>query len=84
MEVQVSVKVIKEKSFDPNFLVKVSYDDGSIRFKDELISVTRRPPKVKVSYPENMEKVKDSIDTKRLELEILRAIVDHLLTGKRL
>jgi len=84
LDLQISVKVLKEKSFDPNFLVKVSYDDGNIRLKDELVSVSRRPPKVKCTYPESIEQVKDSIDIKKLELEILRAIVESLLTGKRL
>ncbi len=84
MEVQLNVKVIKEKSFDPNFMVKVSYDDGETCFKDEVVSVSRKPPKVRFVYSETIEKVEDRIDIKKIELEILRVIVESLLSGKRL
>ena len=84
MEVQLNVKVIKEKSFDPNFMVKVSYDDGETCFKVEVVSVSRKPPKVRFVYSETIEKVEDKIDIKKIELEILRVIVESLLSGKRL
>ena len=84
MEAQISASIIKEKSFDPNFQVKVSYDDGKTRFKNEIVFVSRKPPKVSIDYPESVLKVRDKIDIKKIELEIMRAIVDTLLTGKRL
>lgn len=83
LEKNISVEVIKEKSFDPNFLVRVSYDDGKIRFKNEVFSVLRRPPKVKVEYPVSVENMIENVDVKKIELEIMRAIVDTLLSNSK-
>lgn len=74
---------MKDKSFDPNFQVRVSYDDGKTHFKNEVISVCRKPPKVKFEYSETIEKVLDKIDVKKIELEVMRVIVESLLTGRR-
>lgn len=86
METKIHVEVVKDKSFDPNFLVKVTYDDGKTHFKNELLTVSRKPPKVNVEYPASLENIREKIDTKKIELEIMRAIVDTLLSnsGKRL
>ncbi len=86
METRVSVEVVKDKSFDPNFVVKVSYDDGKNRFRNEEVLVSRKPPKVKIEYPDHVKKLLDKIDISKIELEIMKGIVEVLLnnSGKRL
>lgn len=81
MDTNIKAEVIKEKSFDPHFLVKVSYDDGINRFKNEIVSVERKPPRVKIDYPESINKIIDKIDIKKIEIEILKAIVESLLSS---
>ena len=85
METNIAVEVVKDKSFDPSFLVKVSYDDGKTKFVKEEFSVSRKPPKVHIEYPEQLKKILEKTDTQQIELEIMRAIVEFLLnsTGKR-
>lgn len=86
MEVKIKVEVVREKSFDPHFQVKVSYEDGIIKFKNELVSVSRKPPRVNIEYSETIQKYIDRIDIKQIELEIMKSIVENLLSnsGKRL
>ncbi|MGI6623168.1 MAG: hypothetical protein GX227_02630 [Clostridiaceae bacterium] len=86
MEIKLKAEVVREKSFDPHFWVKVSYDDGTVKFKNELVSVSRKPPKVNIEYSETIKKYADKIDIKQIELEIMKAIVESLLgnSGKRL
>lgn len=82
METKIKAEVIRDKSFDPYFLVRVSYDDGKNRFIDELVSVERRPPRVTIEYSENINKMIDKIDVKKIELEIMKAIVENLLSRR--
>lgn len=86
MKIDIRAEVIKEKSFDPHFQVRVSYDDGTVKFRNELVSVSRKPPRVNVEYSETINKYIDKIDIKQVELEIMKAIVENLLSssGKRL
>ena len=81
METRIKAEVIKEKSFDPHFFVRVSYDDGINRFVDEIVSVDRKPPKVTITYTEYIKNIVDKIDVKKIEIEILEAIVESLLTS---
>lgn len=83
---EIKAEVVKEKSFDPHFLVKVTYDDGITKFKNELVSVTRKPPRVNIEYPDIIKKAIDKINIKQMELEIMKAVVECLLSnsGKRL
>ncbi len=82
METKIKAEVIRDKSFDPHFWVRVSYDDGINRFIDELVSVERRPPRVTIEYSENINKMIDKIDVKKIELEIMKAIVENLLSRR--
>lgn len=81
MKTRIKAEVIKEKSFDPHFFVRVSYDDGIYRFVDEIVSVDRKPPKVTITYTEYINNIVDKIDVKKIEIEILEAIVESLLTS---
>lgn len=83
MEAKIKAEVIKEKSYDPNFLVRVSYDDGKVKFRNEMVSVSRRPPKVNIEYPDSIEHLIEKIDVKKLELEVMKAIVEALLSNSR-
>lgn len=78
----IKAEVIRDKSFDPNFLIRVSYDDGTKRFIDEIVSVNRKPPRIKIEYPESIRKNIDEIDVKRIEIEIMKAIVESLLSSR--
>ncbi len=86
MKINIKAEVVKEKSFDPHFVIKVTYDDGVTRFKNELISVSRKPPKVNMEYPDTINNVIDKINIKQIELEIMKTIVEFLLinSAKRL
>ncbi len=79
MKINIRADVVKNKSFDPYFVVKVSYDDGTNRFVEEMVSVERKPPRVTIEYPETVNKMIDRIDIKKIELEIMKAIVEDLL-----
>lgn len=79
MDTTITAQVVKEKSYDPNFIVRVSYDDGNVRFSNEMFTVTRKPPKVNIEYPENVKQILGEIDSARVELEIMKAIVEYLV-----
>lgn len=81
METSIKAEVVKDKSFDPHFLVRVSYDDGINKFKNETVSVLRKPPRIGIDYPESVQKILERIDEKQLELEIMKAIVENLLNS---
>lgn len=83
METKIKAEVIRDKSFDPHFIVRVSYDDGKFRFNDVTVSVLRKPPRVSIDYPESVNKIIDKIDVKKIELEIMKAIVESLLSSTR-
>ncbi len=82
MNTEVRAEVIKNESFDPHFMVRVSYNDGKYKFI-EVVPVDRKPPKVTINYPENVKKIIDKIDVKKLEIEIMKAIVENLLGSNR-
>ncbi|HOK42126.1 MAG TPA: hypothetical protein PLD49_00460 [Thermoclostridium caenicola] len=79
----ISVNVIKEKSFDPVFKVRVSYQDQEVSFSDVVVEVLRQPPKVTINYPEEIRSVLPNINVKKLELEILNKIAEFLLLNAR-
>jgi hypothetical protein len=83
LELKITAEIVREKSYDPNFMVRVSYDDGKTRFKNELVSVSRKPPRVNIEYPENLAIILEKVDTQKIELEIMRAIVEMLLGNSR-
>ncbi|HHU90200.1 MAG TPA: hypothetical protein GXZ22_03965 [Clostridiaceae bacterium] len=83
MKTNIRAEVIRNESFDPYFVVKVSYNDGINKFFDEVVSVERKPPKVTVKYPESIKKIIDKIDVKKIEIEIMKAIVESLLSSNR-
>ncbi|NLE25594.1 MAG: hypothetical protein GX625_09685 [Clostridiaceae bacterium] len=82
METKIKAEVIRDKSFDPHFWIKVSYDDGKNKFIDEMVSVERKPPRVKIEYSESIIKMIDKIDVKKIELEIMKTIVENLLRSR--
>ena len=55
LKTNIRAEVIRNESFDPYFVVKVSYNDGINKFFDEVVSVERKPPKVTVKYPESIK-----------------------------
>lgn len=76
---RISVSIVREKSFDPDFTVRVSYKDENVSFKNAIVKVTRRPPRVTIDYPENIKSLLSKINVKKLELEIMNKIVEFLL-----
>ncbi len=83
MKINIRADVVKNKSFDPYFVVKVSYDDGKNKFVEEMVSVERKPPRVTIEYSETINRMMDRIDIKKIELEIMKAIVEDLLGPKK-
>jgi hypothetical protein len=83
LQTKIKAEVIKDKSFDPYFWIKVSYDDGTNKFIDEMVSVERKPPRVTIEYSETINRMMDRIDIKKIELEIMKAIVEDLLGPKK-
>ena len=77
----ISVSVVKEKSYDPAFTVMVSYQDENISFKNVLVDVLRQPPRVTIQYPDEIQSVLPKINSKKLELEILNKIAEYLLNA---
>ena len=62
----ISVSVVKEKSYDPAFTVMVSYQDENISFKNVLVDVLRQPPRVTIQYPDEIQSVLPKINSKNL------------------
>lgn len=83
LEKKIDVSVIKEKSFDPYFVLKVSYQDDQVSFKNAIVNVVRKPPKVKIEYPDEIMPMLSQVDIKKLELEIMHKIVEYLLNASR-
>lgn len=79
----IAASVIKDKSFDPVFQMKISYEDENVKFKDVIVDVQRRPPRVRVDYPDEIRLLLPKIDVKKLELEIMNKIVEFLLSSSR-
>lgn len=82
MKTEVRAEVVKNESFDPHFMVRVSYNDGKYKFV-ELMPVDRKPPRVTIHYPDSVKKIIDKIDVKKIEIEIMKAIVEVLLKANR-
>lgn len=82
MSTEVRAEVIKNESFDPHFMVRVSYNDGKYKFV-EVMPVERKPPKVTIHYSDSVKKIIDKIDVKKIEIEIMKAIVESLLRANR-
>jgi len=78
LNTEVRAEVLKNESFDPHFMIRVSYDDGKYKFV-EVMQVDRKPPKVTIDYPDSVIKILDKIDQKKIEIEIMKAIVENLL-----
>jgi|BioPla2DNA2_1021312.scaffolds.fasta_scaffold18989_2 hypothetical protein len=74
-----SVSVIKEKSADPNFKVKVSIFSNSFSVRNAEVDVLRVPPKVSIRYPQEIESNLTEIDRKKLDLEILNKVVEYIM-----
>lgn len=74
-----SVGVIKEKSTDPNFTLNVSIYDSTVSVTNVQVEVQRISPKVSIRYPEEIQNVLPQIDQKKLELEILNKVVEHIM-----
>jgi hypothetical protein len=79
METSISARVVKEESHDPEFILKISYNDGVTCFSGETVRVLRKPPRVRIEYPGNIKKFLNKIKRAEMELEIMRAIVEYLL-----
>ncbi|HOQ76176.1 MAG TPA: hypothetical protein PK369_06355 [Thermoclostridium sp.] len=79
----ISVSVVREKSLDPVFKVLVSYRDENVSFRNAEVEVLRKPPRVVIHYPEEVQRVLPQINSKKLELEILNKIAEYLLSGGR-
>lgn len=80
---RIDVSVIREKSFDPIFHLKITYEDEGVVFKNAVVEVTRRPPKVTIDYPEDVKPLLPKVDIKKLELEIMNKVVAFLLGSSR-
>ncbi|NLG87727.1 MAG: hypothetical protein GX494_00685 [Clostridiaceae bacterium] len=74
-----SVSVIKEKSADPNFKVRVSIYGSSFCVKNAEVDVLRLPPRVRINYPSEIETKLSETDRKKLDLEILNKVVEHIM-----
>jgi hypothetical protein len=48
-----------------------------------MVSVERKPPRVTIEYSETINRMMDRIDIKKIELEIMKAIVEDLLGPKK-
>lgn len=79
MPTYMDVILHKDKSFDPSFQLSVSYTDGDISFKHVLVNAYRKPPRLKIEYPEEIQPLLDKIDLKVLELEIMKKIVEFII-----
>lgn len=74
-----SVSVIKEKSADPNFKVKVSIFGSSFSVKNAEVDVLRLPPRVNIRYPHEIEANLTETDRKKLDLEILNKVAEYIM-----
>lgn len=81
MATSVKASIIKERSFDPNFYVKVNYEDGTVSFNELIVKVVRTPPKVSFVYPDEIETILGTIDQQRMELELLNCVVAHIMNN---
>ena len=74
-----SVDLIKEKSVDPFVQLNVSVYGQNIKVTNAKVEVLRRPPKVSFTYPDELKNVLLPTEQKKLELEILNKIVEHII-----
>lgn len=73
-----SIDVIKE-SLDPVFKLNVSVYGNNLKIKNARVEVLRRPPKVRITYPDELKNVLSATEQKKLELEMLNKIVEHII-----
>ena len=77
-----SVRVLKEKSIDPEFNIEFSYKDENVSINKSNVKIIRRPPRVTINYASDIQEIINSIDIynrKKLELEMLHKIIDWLV-----
>ena len=79
MEPKIKVSVVREKSFDPTFVVKVDYDSEVLRLSGITCTVTRTPPRVTFAHPPEILDQLAEVDQKKLELEIMNSILSFIM-----
>lgn len=79
MEVQAAV--IEESSCDPFFKLKFSCEGMDVNIKRGYAQVIRKAPKPVIILDEKTETRLGPIDRSKLELELLYAVIDHMVSS---
>ncbi len=79
MEPKIKVDVIREKSFDPTFFVKVSYDTDSIHLSSIPVWVERRAPRVTFDFPAVILETLNGNERAKLELAIMNRLLEFIM-----
>lgn len=79
MQPKIKVEVVREKSFDPHFHVKIHYETEGVRLANVPISVIRRAPKVMFDHPPEILEHLSEEARRKLELEIMNHILEHIM-----
>lgn len=74
-----SVSVNKDKSADPRFILMVSIYGASFKVVNAEVELLRVPPRVSIHYPDEIQRVLSHINQKKLELEMLNKVVEHIM-----
>ena len=73
-------EIIKEKSMDPYFRIKFSYEEKDFVIKYGIAEVVRKAPITQISYDPKTEAITRGKDKSKLELELLNIVIGYLLS----
>lgn len=79
MQPKIKVEVVKDRSFDPHFHVKVHYEADGVQLAGVPVSVVRRAPKVTFDHPPEILEHLSEEARRKLELEIMNRILEHIM-----
>ncbi len=79
MDPKIKVGVVREKSFDPTFVVRVDYDSEAVSFSGAMVSVVRKPPKVLFEHPPEILERLTKAEQQKIELEIMNRILEFIM-----
>jgi hypothetical protein len=76
-----SGNVIKEKSYDPNYKVEFSYEDGDIKIELGIADIIRKQPRLVIDYDELTSAKLKAADKTKLELELTNLVLNYFIAG---
>jgi len=81
MEPKIKVDIVRERSFDPTFLVRIGYESETVRLIEIPVMVVRRAPRVTFDFPQEISGSLSAGERAKLELAIMNSILAFIMNN---